>query len=415
MANSDQRAEARQMPDKWWCVQFDRQYGPMSLDELKDKLRDVDTRDVFVWRDGFDDWKRVEDVSEVMPPRPKQPPPFRADKFRADTGKPSKSVQDQKPILNFIRNSFSLRGRLNRAKFWITKILWGIASGITTYFLLISIATADYDASLICFLVLVQMALLWPGVIAVDVKRLHDLNLSGWWIVVIISCSTALVYAAAHLTIELNTLRGMLILYLVLYWVILGGWKGTAGDNKYGPDGAAKGSTGKNRLGPQPIYQPEEIPPLVGNRLSDHNQSTASLKRDTPTKTTEDFLPTPQPSALDLPATHGRGDLPAIYAIIDHEVSQLERQDSVAREDLYEQARRKLFHKLRPDGRWNIQWEWKAYVLEKAIRWVEGKWARADRQRLDDQPPSFASEQMSASTRADSVPTPSGLYKQYWE
>ena len=49
----------------------------MSLDELKAKLRDVDTREVFVWRAGFDDWKRVEDVAEVMPPRPQQPPPFR--------------------------------------------------------------------------------------------------------------------------------------------------------------------------------------------------------------------------------------------------------------------------------------------------------------------------------------------------
>jgi hypothetical protein len=51
----------------------------MSLDALKDKLRDVDTDEVFVWRGGFKDWKRVEDVPEVMPPRPLQPPPFRAE------------------------------------------------------------------------------------------------------------------------------------------------------------------------------------------------------------------------------------------------------------------------------------------------------------------------------------------------
>jgi hypothetical protein len=74
------------MADQWWCVQFGRQDGPMSLDELKVRLRDVDTREVFVWRDGFDDWKRVEDVPEVMPPRPLQPPPFRAE------------VDERKPI-----------------------------------------------------------------------------------------------------------------------------------------------------------------------------------------------------------------------------------------------------------------------------------------------------------------------------
>jgi hypothetical protein len=76
MANSDQRAEVRQMPDMWWCVQSGRQDGPMSLDGLKAKLRDVDTREVFVWRGGFEDWKRVEDVAELTPPRPQEPPPF---------------------------------------------------------------------------------------------------------------------------------------------------------------------------------------------------------------------------------------------------------------------------------------------------------------------------------------------------
>jgi hypothetical protein len=78
MANSEW-AEARQTSDMWWCVQSGRQDGPMSLDELKDKLRDVDTREVFVWRGGFEDWKRVEDVAELTPPRPLEPPPFRAE------------------------------------------------------------------------------------------------------------------------------------------------------------------------------------------------------------------------------------------------------------------------------------------------------------------------------------------------
>jgi hypothetical protein len=41
----------------------------MSLDELKDKLR-VDTREVFVWRSGFEDWKPVADVAELTPEQP---------------------------------------------------------------------------------------------------------------------------------------------------------------------------------------------------------------------------------------------------------------------------------------------------------------------------------------------------------
>jgi hypothetical protein len=138
--------------------------------------------------------------------------------------------------------------------------------------------------------------------------------------------------------------------------------------------GSVSAGLSNKRAYSQPIdRKSEETPPIVGNRLSDHNQSTASMKRDTPTKTTGDFLPTPQPSALDVTG------LPHYYAIIAHAVSQLERQDSFAREDLYEKARRTLFHKLRPDGRWNLQWKWNASALEEAIRWVEDKWARADR------------------------------------
>jgi hypothetical protein len=49
----------------------------MSLDTLKAKLRDVDTREVFVWRSGFEDWKPAADVAELTPPRPEEPPPFR--------------------------------------------------------------------------------------------------------------------------------------------------------------------------------------------------------------------------------------------------------------------------------------------------------------------------------------------------
>ena len=95
MANSDQRAETRQMLDRWWCVQSGRQDGPMSLDALKDKLRDVDTREVFVWRGGFKDWRRVEDVAELTPPRPQEPPPFRAEAHKR------KSIPNNTPSVKF--------------------------------------------------------------------------------------------------------------------------------------------------------------------------------------------------------------------------------------------------------------------------------------------------------------------------
>jgi len=59
---------------------------------------------------------------------------------------------------------------------------------------------------------LVALACLLPG-LAVEIRRLHDTNHSGWW-----------------LFIAIVPIIGPLLL---LYWFII---KGTSGDNKYGPD-----------------------------------------------------------------------------------------------------------------------------------------------------------------------------------
>jgi hypothetical protein len=53
-----------QMSDMWWYRQFGVEYGPMSLSELKDKLRGVDAREVLVLRYGSKKWKRVEELPE---------------------------------------------------------------------------------------------------------------------------------------------------------------------------------------------------------------------------------------------------------------------------------------------------------------------------------------------------------------
>ena len=52
------------MSDMWWCRRFGTEYGPMSLSELKDKLRGVDAREVLILRYGSKNWKRVEEVPE---------------------------------------------------------------------------------------------------------------------------------------------------------------------------------------------------------------------------------------------------------------------------------------------------------------------------------------------------------------
>jgi hypothetical protein len=251
----------------------------MSLDELKAKLRDVDTREVFVWRAGFEDWKRVEDVSEVMPPRPPQPPPFRSEAHK------------RKPIPS------------NTPSVGVAATLAGVAAAVFAF----GLAAFGIGLSLDTFA---------PGLPQSSTKTIANFILGG---------ALGLAFAAYH------------------------------GAKQYVK---RKYSDTEENFG-------FGVSPRLRSAMGT-TWATGTLAYSQPIDRKSEETP-----PIDLTA-HGR----PYYAIIDHAVSQLERQESFAREDLYEKARRELFHKLRPDGRWNIQWEWKSCALERAIRKVEAKWAR---------------------------------------
>jgi GYF domain 2 len=52
--------------NKIWYIIFNGQVeGPYSIDDLKKDLRI--TPDTFVWKEGFDSWKRIKDVLELSP------------------------------------------------------------------------------------------------------------------------------------------------------------------------------------------------------------------------------------------------------------------------------------------------------------------------------------------------------------
>ena len=78
------------------------------------------------------------------------------------------------------------------------------------------------------------LALVWVQ-ICLTVKRLHDLNKSGWWLVGAMAVSfvagaiTGMGDIMALVAIALNVL-------LLVYGLWLLFWPGTVGDNQYGPD-----------------------------------------------------------------------------------------------------------------------------------------------------------------------------------
>jgi uncharacterized membrane protein YhaH (DUF805 family) len=106
-------------------------------------------------------------------------------------------------IRSGFRNYATFSGRAARSEFWY----WALFAS------LLSAAANIIDSVLFIGLVgpLVSLLLLLPGV-AVSVRRLHDLERSGWWL--------------------LLTLTGIGII-LLLIWDCM---RGTPGPNRFGPD-----------------------------------------------------------------------------------------------------------------------------------------------------------------------------------
>ena len=105
----------------------------------------------------------------------------------------------------------NFQGRLNRQPFWIaTLVLWLVSMGVT---FVTSILFGSQSAATTFVQAVVALVLLIPS-LAVAVKRYHDRNKSGWWILIVF----------------------IPIIGLIWYIVELGFLPGTPGPNRYGPD-----------------------------------------------------------------------------------------------------------------------------------------------------------------------------------
>jgi len=104
------------------------------------------------------------------------------------------------------RNYVNFSGRAPRSEFWY----WSL------FVLLVSIGANIIDSALLQN-ELSPIGMLWglatflPG-LAVGVRRLHDIDRSGWWLLIVL------------------TIIGIFVL---LYWDCV---RGTAGANRFGPD-----------------------------------------------------------------------------------------------------------------------------------------------------------------------------------
>lgn len=100
-------------------------------------------------------------------------------------------------------------GRAQRAEYWFFA-LFNLIISIVLMFVDAGIGTIDMQSGMGLFGVVYSLAVLIPG-IAVSVRRLHDTNHSGWW-----------------LLIGLIPLIGLIVLIIFMVQ------DSNAGDNQYG-------------------------------------------------------------------------------------------------------------------------------------------------------------------------------------
>lgn len=128
---------------------------------------------------------------------------------------------------------FSFEGRVNRAKYWLVALVT-IGLSIAIAFLLIAVALNSIAGfSVLALLILIPT---YVGVV-VGVKRLHDRNKSGWWLLLYYLVPGILTGIAGD-SYEGTNLALNVVGHAISLWALidLGFLRGTAGPNDYGPD-----------------------------------------------------------------------------------------------------------------------------------------------------------------------------------
>ncbi|MDC7785541.1 DUF805 domain-containing protein [Rhodoplanes sp. TEM] len=114
-------------------------------------------------------------------------------------------------IASGFRNYVGFEGRASRSEYWywvLFVILVSLATGIVDYMLFGPGGISPINA-------LASLALFLPG-LAVGIRRLHDIDRTGWWMLLVITVIGALV----------------LLVFACL--------RGTPGPNRFGPDPLAQ-------------------------------------------------------------------------------------------------------------------------------------------------------------------------------
>ena len=135
---------------------------------------------------------------------------------------------------------FGASGRINRAKYWRSTLLFTVAGLMAAVILFTAAGIAAPLFIIMVVLVLIPW-LLWG--FSITTERLHDRDKSAWWLAVFY-LAPGVFGQLANLSLFDGTVGVTLhsalalIAFVLTIWgfVEIGGLRGTAGSNTYGPD-----------------------------------------------------------------------------------------------------------------------------------------------------------------------------------
>ncbi|MEM6466930.1 MAG: DUF805 domain-containing protein [Pseudomonadota bacterium] len=139
-----------------------------------------------------------------------------------------------------LRKWVTFSGRASRSEYWWfylggTLILYGLMLVVAVPLILLSANTAPFVIWPLLIVFTVMSVWINIAFISALVRRLHDRNLSGWW--VLAAFGAAIVVSAIGASIPSLSFAGNVILVLMaLGFIVVTLLRGTHGDNRYGPD-----------------------------------------------------------------------------------------------------------------------------------------------------------------------------------
>ena len=150
--------------------------------------------------------------------------------------------------MNWGQLFFNFNGRVNRAKFWIAALIFAAINVV--------MAVLDYvtDQSVVFQSLngMLSIVILISS-IAVGVKRLHDRNKSGWYLL--------LFYLVPSVLVVIGVLIGAFVEDSTIIATVLGLLAFAIGVWAFIEMGCLRGTIGVNQYGPDPVA-PATIPPV---------------------------------------------------------------------------------------------------------------------------------------------------------